>query len=108
MIVSADTLVYFGPLEDVVGGGGRCAAARRTAHLHRGGMSDAGSEAGYSLSHHGRYSHTRQYLERVLSAAGLRPEIVPAELRLEAGDPVEGLVVRATKPTVQGVSACLE
>ena len=47
----------------------------------------------------GRYRHTRQYLERVLADAKLRSEIVPAELRLEAGDPVPGLVVRGTKPT---------
>ena len=55
---------------------------------------DAGSDAGYAISPHGRYSHTRQYVERVLTDANLRPEIVPAELRLEAGDPVPGLVVR--------------
>ena len=47
---------------------------------------------------HGRYRHEREYLERVLANANLQPEIVPAELRLEAGDPVPGLVVRATKP----------
>ncbi len=38
-----------------------------------------------------------EYLERVLSGANLRPEIVPAELRLEAGEPVKGLVVQAEK-----------
>ena len=98
-IVSADTLVYFGPLQDVV--------AASASALRPGGrliftveeLIDAGSDAGYSISPHGRYSHTRQYLERVLADANLRPEIVPAELRLEAGDPVPGLVVRATKPT---------
>ncbi len=99
VIVSADTLVYFGPLEGVV-----VAAANA---LRPGGrliftveeLIDAGSDAGYSLSPHGRYCHMRQYLERVLTDANLRPEIVPAQLRLEAGDPVPGLVVRATKPT---------
>ena len=102
MIVSADTLVYFGALEDVV-------AAAADA-LRPGGRLiftveesiDAGSGAGYSLSPHGRYNHAREYVERVLADAGLRPEIVPAELRLEAGDPVAGLVVRATKPTGAG------
>ena len=58
-----------------------------------------GSDAGYAISPNGRYRHTRQYVERVLADANLRPEIVPAELRLEAGDPVPGLVVRGTKPT---------
>jgi predicted TPR repeat methyltransferase len=104
VIVSADTLVYFGALEDAV-------AAAEVA-LRPGGRliftveesEGAGSDAGYSLSNHGRYNHTRQYLERVLSAAGLRPDIRQAELRLEAGEPVKGLVVRATKTDWQGVN----
>ena len=62
------------------------------------------SAVGSSLSPHGRYSHAREYVERVLADAGLRPEIVPAELRLEAGDPVAGLVVRATKPAAAGMN----
>ena len=98
VIVSADTLVYFGPLEHV--------AEASAGALRPGGrliftveaLLDAGSGAGYSLSHHGRYSHAREYLERVLVDAQLQPEIVEAELRLEAGDPVAGFVVRATKP----------
>jgi predicted TPR repeat methyltransferase len=104
VIVSADTLVYFGPLEDVV--------AAAAAALRPGGrliftveaLTDAGSDAGYAIGHHGRYSHRHEYLECVLTAANLRPEIVPAELRLEAGDPVQGLVVRATKPNGAGMN----
>ena len=100
VIVSADTLVYFGPLHDVT-------AAAANA-LRPGGrfiftveaIPDEGSSTGYSLRNHGRYSHTRRYLECVLQGARLRPEIVPAELRLEAGDPVQGFVVRATRPGV--------
>jgi predicted TPR repeat methyltransferase len=102
VIVSADTLVYFGPLDGVVAGAAKA--------LRPGGLlvftveesSDARADAGYSLSLNGRYCHTRPYLERVLADANLRPEIVPAELRLEAGDPVLGLVVRAAKPSLQG------
>ena len=56
------------------------------------------SDPGYSLSPHGRYAHARQYVERALAQANLRSEIASAELRLEAGDPVAGLVVRAAKP----------
>ena len=104
VIVSADTLVYFGPLQDVV-------VASADA-LRPGGrliftveqLSDAGSGEGYSISHHGRYCHSREYVERVLADANLRPEIVPAQLRLEAGDPVPGLVVRATKPAAAGMN----
>jgi len=105
VIVSADTLVYFGLLEDVV-------AASANA-LRPGGrliftveeLIGAGSDAGYCISLNGRYRHTRQYLKRVLANANLRSEIVPAELRLEAGDPVPGLVVQGTKPTSAGHAA---
>jgi predicted TPR repeat methyltransferase len=100
VIVSADTLVYFGALEQVMP-----AAA---AALRPGGMfiftleerptdAEAIALAGYSISHHGRYTHTRDYVEQMTSEAGLRAEIVRAELRMEAGAPVAGLVVRATR-----------
>jgi predicted TPR repeat methyltransferase len=100
IIASADTLVYFGPLEAVV-----TAAANA---LRPGGRfvftveELAGeTDAGYTLNSHGRYAHARPYVERVLAAAGLRADIDTAQLRLEAGDPVTGLVVRATKPGMQ-------
>jgi predicted TPR repeat methyltransferase len=104
LIVSADTLVYFGSLEDVVT---VCASALRPG----GGLIftveellDGGVDAGYSISPNGRYGHSREYVERVLANANLQSEIIPAELRLEAGDPVPGLVVRGAKPTGQSAS----
>ena len=104
VIVSADTLVYFGALEEVAAAAARALRpGGRLIFTVEEAVSTA-SDAGYSLSTHGRYNHTRQYLERVLSAAGLRTEIVQADLRLEAGEPVPGLVVRATKETEQGVT----
>lgn len=103
-IVSADTLVYFGPLEAVV--------AAAAGALRPGGrfiftveaLLDGGSEADYLLGPHGRYCHARRYVERVLADADFRPEIEQAELRLEAGDPVQGWVVRGTKPTSAGMN----
>jgi predicted TPR repeat methyltransferase len=103
VIVSADTLVYFGPLGEVAAAA--ACALRPGGHLvftveeWRG----ARPEAEYTLGVTGRYRHARRYVERVLSGAGLRPEIVAAELRLEAGDPVPGLVVRATKPASDAI-----
>jgi len=101
VIVSADTLVYFGPLEGVVAAAADalCPGGRLIFTVEE--FIDAGIDAGYSISPHGRYSHARQYLERVLADANLRAEIISAELRLEAGDPVRGLVVRATKPSAE-------
>ena len=93
MIVSADTLVYFGPLDGV--------AAAAASALRPGGVlvftvEELAGEAGYAISPTGRYRHARGYVERVLADAGLQSEVVPAELRLESGEPVAGLVVRAS------------
>jgi predicted TPR repeat methyltransferase len=98
VIVSADTLVYFGSLEAVV-------AAAQNA-LRPGGrliftveeLADDPRDGGYRISTSGRYLHAREYVERVLADVGLPPDIAPAELRLEAGEPVAGLVVCGTKP----------
>ena len=98
VIVSADTLVYFGALEAVV------AACDRA--LRPGGrliftveeLEGTEHEVGYSLGASGRYRHAREHVQAVLTETTLLPEIVSAELRLEAGEPVAGLVVQGTKP----------
>ena len=97
LILSADTLVYFGPLEEVA------AAANRA--LRPGGLLVFTLEelvsppAGVDLriETHGRYSHSQAYVERVLRNAGFTPDIGHADLRTESALPVAGLVVRATK-----------
>jgi predicted TPR repeat methyltransferase len=101
VIVSADTLVYFGPLEGVVAAAANALRPRGWLIFTVEQLIGAGSELGYSINPNGRYCHTHQYLERVLADANLRAEIVPAELRLEAGDPVPGFVVRATDRRVE-------
>ena len=98
VIVSADTLVYFGPLEDVVAASGNALRPGGRIIFTVEELIGAERDAGYAISTNGRYRHKRGYIERVLANASLRSELVPAELRLEAGDPVPGLVVRGTKP----------
>jgi predicted TPR repeat methyltransferase len=97
LIVSADTLVYFGELEDVLGA---AAGALRPNGLFVFTLEHAvraDASVDYRLEFHGRYSHTRMYVEQVLARAGLRPEITLAELRMESGAPVAGLLVRARR-----------
>jgi predicted TPR repeat methyltransferase len=97
VIVSADTLVYFGPLDTVVTAAARALRPSGRLIFTVEELTGAGPEAGYSLSANGRYRHGREYVEGVLAKAGLDSEIVEAELRLEAGEPVAGLVVLGTK-----------
>jgi predicted TPR repeat methyltransferase len=100
MIVSADTLVYFGALQPVI--------AAAAGALRQGGLFvftlehavDAGADVQYRLEWHGRYSHARTYVERCLAEAGLEAKGSHATLRMEAGAPVAGLVFLATKSTV--------
>jgi len=98
VVVSADTLVYFGALEAV--------ATAAASALRPGGWLIFTAEAAiegdarfdYELRYHGRYVHTRAYLENVLGRAGFRTDITQVELRMEGGLPVPGFVVRATAP----------
>ncbi len=96
VIVSADTLVYFGALEGVL--------AAAAAALRSGGVliftlehGVAATAPDYHLEKHGRYTHARPYVERLLVLNGLTPDIGQAELRMESGVPVAGLVVRARR-----------
>ena len=57
-----------------------------------------GDNIDYRLELHGRYSHSLAYVNRVLTQSGLTADANSAELRNEAGAPVEGSVVRAAKP----------
>jgi predicted TPR repeat methyltransferase len=97
VIVSADTLVYFGDLETVFAS---AAGALRPNGLFIFTLEHAVGGAvavDYRLERHGRYSHARAYVERILALSRLQATIAHAELRMEAGAPVAGLVIRATK-----------
>jgi predicted TPR repeat methyltransferase len=97
VIVSADTLVYFGALEGVL--------AAAVGALRPNGVFvftlehavDAGPDVESHLQYHGRYRHARTYVERALVRAGFEPAIARAELRMEAGSPVAGLVIVAQR-----------
>jgi predicted TPR repeat methyltransferase len=106
LVISADTLVYFGDLADAMH-----AAARA---LRPGGLlvytvekaEDVDAPEGFRINPHGRYSHTRGYVERVLAAAGFAQAGTKDEvLRMEMGAPVQGLVVTARKAGARAVES---
>lgn len=99
LILSADTLIYFGSLEEVL-------TAARTALRDDGYLfftvevltdnNSVGStsDPGYHINPHGRYSHSETYLRNTLGKTGF--EITALEsviLRYEGGSPVFGFVV---------------
>jgi predicted TPR repeat methyltransferase len=97
LIVSADTLVYFGSLEQVAAGASSAlrSSGQFVFTLEELVTPPAGVE--FRLETHGRYSHSQRYVEGVLQRAGFATDITHADLRTESALPVAGLVVRATK-----------
>lgn len=95
-VVSADTLVYFGALEEAFRAARGC--------LRRGGAlaftlesrDAAPGEPPYRLETHGRYSHCEGYVRQTAEEAGLREvSIERGVLRRERGSEVMGLIVLA-------------
>ena len=98
LIVSADTLCYFGSIEDAI--------AAAAGALRPGGVliftveraEDTAAPQGHRINPHGRYSHTYDYVDRTLAGAGLVERTLRDDvLRQEGGGPVKGLVVTARK-----------
>lgn len=106
LLTIADTLCYFGVL-------GRVFAAARAVLKEDGllvftveatpdtsmpdtAVQDAPAPA-YTLQAHGRYCHSEAYVRQALADSGLQVREIRAEvLRLELGQPVDGLVVAAS------------
>jgi predicted TPR repeat methyltransferase len=94
-IACADTLVYFGPLDDPF-------ASVRSA-LRAAGLLvftvealEASSGADHKLTGTGRYAHSEDYLRRSLSHAGFELEKITREvLRQERAAPVQGFLAVA-------------
>jgi predicted TPR repeat methyltransferase len=96
LVASADTLIYFGALEEF--------AARAFDSLRDGGwlifsVEDGGDQAeDYRLQFHGRYTHRIPYVVRVLEEAGFADIRVAQDVvRHESGIAVPGLILAASK-----------
>ena len=96
IVLSADTLIYFGELLPVL--------SATHAALRPGGwlaftLEALGGEGDrVELAASGRYRHSRTCIERVLDVAGFREPVIAEEsLRRELGTPVAGWMVLARK-----------
>jgi predicted TPR repeat methyltransferase len=94
LICSADTLCYFGALEPVFQA---AAKALKPGGLLAFTLEDAGDRSsGWKLNPHGRYSHSRSYVEGALDRAGLTAHSLSSVvLRNEGKQPVAGNLVVA-------------
>jgi predicted TPR repeat methyltransferase len=98
VVLSADTLVYFGALEQALEAAHGCLrpGGLLTFTVERWDTTDEGAR--YRMGAHGRYMHREKYLAGALEDARFRLlEMSPAVLRAELGTDVEGLVVVAAR-----------
>ena len=95
VVASADTLCYFGDLQPAVDA---AAIALRPGGWLAFTVERSDEDVDYRINPHGRYSHARDYVSRVLEAASFAAiDVTGGVLRREAGQPVNGWVVRARR-----------
>jgi predicted TPR repeat methyltransferase len=89
-VIAADTLVYFGTLEDAFAA--TCETLRPNGWLVF--TVEANDEVDHRLEFHGRYAHHERYVRAALTAAGFEIETLTREtLRQEREQDVRGLLV---------------
>ena len=99
VIVSADTLCYFGDLQEVMAA---VTEALRPGGffiftVERGEEGDGTMSNGFRINPLGRYSHQESYVNHTIAEAGMKlRSVAHGALRQEMGSPVTGLVVTAT------------
>jgi predicted TPR repeat methyltransferase len=99
LIVSADTLCYFGPLTAVLGAAaGALVTGGTLVFSVEHASEELVGERGHHLNLHGRYSHSERYLKHVLEGAGLLLAALDrGVIRNEGGAPVAGLILTARR-----------
>lgn len=96
VILSADTLVYFGGLTEVLDAAWQAVRPGGWLGFTLEALADEAERA--ELSPSGRYQHTRAYVENLLLSRGFNELTIASEtLRKEMGVPVPGWVVLARR-----------
>jgi predicted TPR repeat methyltransferase len=98
LVVSADTLVYFGNLGEVLPAAARALVPGGILAFTVERVPATDVPSGYCIRPSGRYGHTREYLEATLSASGFREiALQEVDLRREAGKWIGGYLVSARR-----------
>lgn len=96
VVVSADTLVYFGALDEVLTAAATVLCPKGVFVFTVEHAVDRAGDSGFLLGPSGRYKHTQAYIERMLKLTGFTLRQIASEtLRHDRGEPVAGLVVTA-------------
>lgn len=97
-VVSADTLVYFGGLDEPLRAAQSALRPDGLLIFTLESLSDDPSTEDHRLQFHGRYAHSEAYVRRAARDAGLAIESLAHEtLRRERLEPVNGFVVTARR-----------
>ncbi|MEP7706715.1 tetratricopeptide repeat protein [Paraglaciecola sp. 25GB23A] len=98
IIVSADTLIYFGELKDVLNAVARALKPDGLFVFSLEKLTDELTPLEYKLEVHGRYTHTQSYIEKNIKEANLiLVSLEQAVLRKELEKQVNGWIVTAKK-----------
>lgn len=99
LIVSADTLVYFGDLTQALASITRALRPAGWVAFSLEQAPDSVMPQGYHLNATGRYIHAAAYVCQTVAGAGLRLEVMDTvTLRMNDGEPVVGFRVLAQRP----------
>ncbi len=102
LIVSADTLVYFGDLAPLFTAAAAALRPNGWLAFTVEEIPDAETSTGFNLALSGRYRHSVAYLRQTLAEAGLTlATLDQVSPRLERDQPVAGLLVVAYKPALE-------
>jgi predicted TPR repeat methyltransferase len=98
VVISADTLVYFGALDEALSAAYACLRRPGVLAFTAERLEPGPAGERHRLEPHGRYSHSEAYLRESLAAVGFTAvELTPEILRRERGEEVRGHVVLATR-----------
>jgi predicted TPR repeat methyltransferase len=96
LIIAADTLIYFGELEQLLTLFAQALCKRGILLVSIEELEN--SDATFRITPSGRYSHSRTYLHHLLTASGFEERCIePLDIRTEWGRPVPGFILAAVK-----------